>query len=102
MSSAVLSNAAVPTCIYRSNLPPPTAAELATRKKLGPHAGGQRAICISLSGSDASHSVAEWACQSFLRPTDKVILLHWRGLGEREGVDACAGQHTILLARDVL
>ena len=33
--------------------------------------GGQRAICIALSGSDASHSVAEWACQSLLRPDDK-------------------------------
>ena len=76
MSSAVLSHAAAPTCIYRSNLPPPTAAELATRKKLGPDAGGQRAICIALSGSDASHTVAEWVCQSLLRPTDKVILLH--------------------------
>jgi hypothetical protein len=44
VSSAVLSTAAAPTCIYRSNLPPPTAAELATRKKLGPDAvGGSRA-----------------------------------------------------------
>ena len=38
VSSAVLSNAAAPTCIYRSNLPPPTPSEIATRKKLGPDA----------------------------------------------------------------
>lgn len=76
VSSAVLSNACAPTCIYRWNLPPPSDEELAAQSKLGPDQAVQRVICVSLSGSDASHSVAEWLCQSLLRPSDKVVVLH--------------------------
>ena len=76
VSSGVLAAAAAPCCVYRSTLPSPSEDEIAARQKLGDEEQPQRVVCLALSGSDASHSVAEWSARRLLRPSDRVVVLH--------------------------
>lgn len=104
VSSATLAGSTVPVCVFRSDLPPPSDEQVQTRVKLSDADQGPRAVCIALSGSDASHSVIRWSLDTLLRPSDKIVLLHCdtrkkhtrRGLSE-EHVDANlkACEHTV-------
>lgn len=76
VSSGVLAAASAPCCVYRSTLPSPSEDEIAARQKLGDEEQPQRVVCLALSGSDASHSVAEWSARRLLRPSDRVVILH--------------------------
>ena len=76
VSSATLAASAVPVCVFRASLPSPSEEELAVRAKLGDANQRQRAVCLALSGSDASHSVVEFAVDKLLRPSDNVVILH--------------------------
>ena len=76
VSSGVLAAASAPCCVYRSTLPSPSEDEIAARQKLRDEEQPQRVVCLALSGSDASHSVAEWSTRRLLRPSDRVVILH--------------------------
>lgn len=76
VSNAVASRAECSVCVFRDSLPATDPSEVATRAKLSPEAGEQRAICIALSGSDASVVVVKWVAETLLRPTDRIVLLH--------------------------
>ena len=76
VSTATLASSNVPVCVYRANLPAPSPESVQTRFKLGDDEQGSRAVCIALSGSDASHTVIGWSLATLLRPSDRVVLLH--------------------------
>ena len=63
-------------CVYRADLPAPSPESVQTRFKLGDEQHSSRAVCIALSGSDASHTVVGWSLATLLRPSDRVVLLH--------------------------
>ena len=85
VSSGVLAAAAAPCCVYRSTLPSPSEDEIAARQKLGDEEQPQRVVCLALSGSDASHSVAEWSARRLARPSDRVVVLHCDDAKRRDG-----------------
>jgi len=76
VSTATLAGSNVPVCVYRADLPSPSEESIQTRFKLGDDQQSSRAVCIALSGSDASHTVVGWSLATLLRPTDSVVLLH--------------------------
>jgi nucleotide-binding universal stress UspA family protein len=76
VSTATLASSNVPVCVYRADLPAPSPESVQTRFKLGDEQQSSRAVCIALSGSDASHTVVGWSLATLLRPSDRVVLLH--------------------------
>ena len=76
VSTATLASSNVPVCVYRADMPAPSPETVRTRFKLGDDEQGSRAVCIALSGSDASHTVIAWSLATLLRPSDRVVLLH--------------------------
>ena len=75
VSTATLASSNVPVCVYRADLPAPSPESVQTRFKLGDEQQSSRAVCIALSGSDASHTVVGWSLATLLRPSDRVVLL---------------------------
>ena len=76
VSTATLASSNVPVCVYRADLPAPSPESVQTKFKLGDEQHSSRAVCLALSGSDASHTVVGWALATLLRPSDRVVLLH--------------------------
>ena len=76
VSTATLAVSNVPVCVYRADLPATSPESVQTRFKLGDEQQSSRAVCLALSGSDASHTVVGWALATLLRPSDRVVLLH--------------------------